>query len=302
MISFPSGAAITVYAKKPSGWWKGEYAGEVGYFPGSYVSEKNLKSKKKRPSFVRAIHDYAGESDSEISFQRGDVFVQVDSPADSGWARGTIRDRNGWFPPSFVQPVDTNEGGSRDSFKAGASSNEIEALRSMVITLQQQVHTMKPGPKKGEEGHLLRQLEESEIIRQKQQEQLRSMGTRIESLVIQVNKQNDQISKQQKSIRKLQSSHKSSGSVSDRRATVGGASASVGSVVDKSDEVERLREQLTVEVRQRCDLESIVRKLETQSEILSRQVTRLQRTFEEQTTAAELGPNRLRRTGRDLTH
>merc|ERR1712137_760988 len=138
-------------------------------------------------------------------------------------------------------------------------------------------------------------------------EQLRNMGTRIESLVIQVNKQNDQIGKQQKTLRKLQSGHKSSGSVSDtRRATVGGASASasasMGSVVDKSDEVERLREQLTVEVRQRCDLESIVRKLETQSEILSRQVTRLQRTFDEQSTAAELGPNRLRRTGRDLTH
>merc|ERR1712014_314122 len=124
---------------------------------------------------------------------------------------------------------------------------------------QQQVHTIKPGPKKGEEGHLLRQLEESELIRKKQQEQMRNMGTRIESLVIQVNKQNDQISKQQKSIRKLQSSHKSSGSVSDtRRATVGGASggasASMGSVVGASDEVERLREQLTVEVRQRCDL------------------------------------------------
>jgi hypothetical protein len=313
MISFPSGAVINVYSKKPSGWWKGEFQGKEGYFPGSYVREKTSgTAKKKRMSAVRALYDFQGESETELTFHRGDVFQQADSPLVDGWARGTIQGQQGYFPSSFVEVVELSRGlSSANATSSGnihaASHSEIEALRSMVLSLQQQVHTLQPGVdtrKKGEEGHIMRQLEESEFIRQKQQEQLRGMGTRIESLVIQVNKQNELLMKQQEVIQKL-SQGIATGEIPSAAPTRGvSPSYSEPSYSTHSEstpgEIQGLRDHLNIEVRQRRDLESIVRKLETDQEVLSRSVSRLQRSFDEQSTV-ELSTKRLRRTGRDLT-
>eukprot|EP01086_Lenisia_limosa_P013225 TRINITY_DN4213_c0_g1_i3.p1 TRINITY_DN4213_c0_g1~~TRINITY_DN4213_c0_g1_i3.p1 ORF type:complete len:431 (-),score=87.90 TRINITY_DN4213_c0_g1_i3:67-1359(-) len=51
-LAFPKGAVITVTEKKSSGWWKGEYEGKTGTFPGNYV--KPIESTAVTPSVTPA--------------------------------------------------------------------------------------------------------------------------------------------------------------------------------------------------------------------------------------------------------
>ena len=37
-LSFPRDAIIQVIGKADDGWWEGVYEGQVGYFPGNYVT------------------------------------------------------------------------------------------------------------------------------------------------------------------------------------------------------------------------------------------------------------------------
>lgn len=55
----------------------------------------------------RALYEFVARNDEEISFQPGDIImvppVQNKEP---GWMAGEIRGHTGWFPESYVEPVD----------------------------------------------------------------------------------------------------------------------------------------------------------------------------------------------------
>ncbi|KAK0164640.1 hypothetical protein PV328_003243 [Microctonus aethiopoides] len=56
----------------------------------------------------RALYEFVARNEEEISFQPGDIIlvppVQNQEP---GWMAGEIRGHTGWFPESYVEPVDS---------------------------------------------------------------------------------------------------------------------------------------------------------------------------------------------------
>lgn len=55
----------------------------------------------------RAIYAFQSRNPDELSFEPGDVIlVPVDQNAEPGWLAGELRGATGWFPESYVEPVD----------------------------------------------------------------------------------------------------------------------------------------------------------------------------------------------------
>lgn len=55
----------------------------------------------------RALYEFVARNNDEISFQPGDIInVPVEQTGEPGWLAGEIRGHTGWFPESYVEPVD----------------------------------------------------------------------------------------------------------------------------------------------------------------------------------------------------
>ncbi|XP_044748493.1 intersectin-1 isoform X2 [Coccinella septempunctata] len=55
----------------------------------------------------RALYEFVARNQDEISFQPGDIInVPKIQNAEPGWLAGEIRGQTGWFPESYVEPVD----------------------------------------------------------------------------------------------------------------------------------------------------------------------------------------------------
>ncbi|XP_015589739.1 intersectin-1 isoform X6 [Cephus cinctus] len=56
----------------------------------------------------RALYEFVARNQDEISFQPGDIIlVPPVQNAEPGWMAGEIRGKTGWFPESYVEPLDT---------------------------------------------------------------------------------------------------------------------------------------------------------------------------------------------------
>ena len=53
-------------------------------------------------SEYRAIYPYAGDQAGDMALQPGDVVVVMEM-LPTGWWRGCVDDREGWFPGSYVE-------------------------------------------------------------------------------------------------------------------------------------------------------------------------------------------------------
>ncbi|VDM83510.1 unnamed protein product, partial [Strongylus vulgaris] len=54
----------------------------------------------------RALFEFSARSEDELSFQPGDVILVFESHvAEPGWKAGQIRDKVGWFPEAFAEPI-----------------------------------------------------------------------------------------------------------------------------------------------------------------------------------------------------
>lgn len=51
---------------------------------------------------ARAVYDYTGEADDEISFSPDDVVTNIEM-IDEGWWRGQCHGHTGLFPAAYVQ-------------------------------------------------------------------------------------------------------------------------------------------------------------------------------------------------------
>ncbi|XP_033230304.1 intersectin-1 isoform X3 [Belonocnema kinseyi] len=55
----------------------------------------------------RALYEFRARNQDEISFQPGDIILVTPVPnAEEGWFAGEIRGHTGWFPGSYVEPLD----------------------------------------------------------------------------------------------------------------------------------------------------------------------------------------------------
>lgn len=56
-----------------------------------------LKGRK-----VKALYDFLGENEDELSFKAGDVITELE-PIDDDWMSGELMGRSGIFPKNYVQ-------------------------------------------------------------------------------------------------------------------------------------------------------------------------------------------------------
>ncbi|XP_060519309.1 intersectin-2 isoform X2 [Cylas formicarius] len=55
----------------------------------------------------RAVYEFVARNNDEISFQPGDIIhVPEQQTGEPGWLAGEIRGKTGWFPESYVEPLD----------------------------------------------------------------------------------------------------------------------------------------------------------------------------------------------------
>ncbi len=53
----------------------------------------------------RALYDYSGENEGDLSFKEGDVIVVWDRSDPSGWWDGEVNGVRGFFPSNFVEEI-----------------------------------------------------------------------------------------------------------------------------------------------------------------------------------------------------
>uniref|UniRef100_A0AAF5RTI0 SH3 domain-containing protein n=2 Tax=Wuchereria bancrofti TaxID=6293 RepID=A0AAF5RTI0_WUCBA len=91
--------------KTPSVDWKSVTNGAVQQFP---VPSNSLPKGNGATGAVkyRALYEFTARSDDELSFQPGDVILAFENhAAEPGWLAGQMRDKVGWFPVAFAEPM-----------------------------------------------------------------------------------------------------------------------------------------------------------------------------------------------------
>ena len=114
-LSLAKGQMVLIRKKTDSGWWQGEIQGAkgatggkraTGWFPASYVKlmESKAKDNKEEPKKFRAVHDFNGTQEDELSFAAGATIALLDKP-EGDWWKGECDGRTGVFPSNYVEPI-----------------------------------------------------------------------------------------------------------------------------------------------------------------------------------------------------
>nr|XP_006816978.1 PREDICTED: uncharacterized protein LOC102800513 [Saccoglossus kowalevskii] len=119
---------LIILERSPNGWVKGrlEKNGLSGWLPQSYIEEwtldsdlQEIKNDGHSDDFeegveYKAVYSYHGNSNNELSFSSGDIIIVLEE-CDNGWWRGNHDNTQGWFPGSYVQPCDDENGDVNDA-------------------------------------------------------------------------------------------------------------------------------------------------------------------------------------------
>lgn len=54
----------------------------------------------------KALYDYAPQQKDDLKLCEGDMVTLIETPAGDWW-RGKVEDREGWFPKSYVECIDS---------------------------------------------------------------------------------------------------------------------------------------------------------------------------------------------------
>ena len=102
-VTFKKGEILTIIEMDESGWWKGMNSdGKVGIFPYNYCQ---VRSPEANFPFVKAIADFEGQSEEDLSFSEGDI-ITVLREISKDWSEGKAKDgRRGRFPNNYTQPT-----------------------------------------------------------------------------------------------------------------------------------------------------------------------------------------------------
>eukprot|EP00005_Dracoamoeba_jomungandri_P003901 CAMPEP_0174259198 /NCGR_PEP_ID=MMETSP0439-20130205/8061_1 /TAXON_ID=0 /ORGANISM="Stereomyxa ramosa, Strain Chinc5" /LENGTH=148 /DNA_ID=CAMNT_0015342993 /DNA_START=31 /DNA_END=477 /DNA_ORIENTATION=- len=120
-LSFREGDVLSIEEKDTSGWWKASIGAKNGWIPANYVQETVAASATQQPpltnstpppvgattpttpiSSAKALYDYDGLTDDELSFRKGDELSILSKHA-TGWWEASLGVLRGWIPANYVQ-------------------------------------------------------------------------------------------------------------------------------------------------------------------------------------------------------
>ncbi|XP_055650602.1 SH3 domain-containing protein 19 isoform X5 [Falco peregrinus] len=110
-LSFKKGDYIQILEQVDSEWYRGRLNEKEGIFPAVFVQtcsarvelSQSVGGKKGK---AKALYDFHGENEDELSFKAGDTITELES-VDEDWMSGEIQGKSGIFPKNFVQILKT---------------------------------------------------------------------------------------------------------------------------------------------------------------------------------------------------
>ncbi|KAM8765110.1 SH3 domain-containing protein 19 isoform 1-T2 [Rhynchonycteris naso] len=106
-LSFKRGDRILILEHLDSDWYKGRLRGREGTFPAAFVRPCPAEVKSMSPLALKgrkakALYDFHGENEDELSFKAGDTITELES-VDDDWMSGELMGQSGIFPKNYVQ-------------------------------------------------------------------------------------------------------------------------------------------------------------------------------------------------------
>ncbi|XP_051013351.1 SH3 domain-containing protein 19 [Acomys russatus] len=106
-LSFKRGDRILILERLDSDWFRGRLQDREGIFPAVFVQPCPAEAKSTAAATLqerkaKALYDFLGENEDELSFKAGDVITGLE-PVDDDWMSGELVGRSGIFPKSYVQ-------------------------------------------------------------------------------------------------------------------------------------------------------------------------------------------------------
>ncbi|XP_065453878.1 SH3 domain-containing protein 19 isoform X8 [Chrysemys picta bellii] len=105
-LSFKKGDYIQILEHVDSEWCRGRLNDSEGIFPAVFVQTCSAGVKTASPGCrkgkAKALYDFQGENEDELSFKAGDMITELE-PVDEDWMSGEVQGKSGIFPKNFVQ-------------------------------------------------------------------------------------------------------------------------------------------------------------------------------------------------------
>ncbi|KAL6080834.1 hypothetical protein STEG23_023843, partial [Scotinomys teguina] len=106
-LSFKRGDRILILERLDSDWYRGRLHDREGIFPAVFVQPCPAEAKSMAPPVLKgrkakALYDFLGENEDELSFKAGAVITELE-PVDDDWMSGELMGRSGIFPKNYVQ-------------------------------------------------------------------------------------------------------------------------------------------------------------------------------------------------------
>ncbi|XP_067408001.1 SH3 domain-containing protein 19 isoform X2 [Emydura macquarii macquarii] len=106
-LPFKKGDYIQILEHVDSEWYRGRLNESEGIFPAVFVQPcsagvKTSQSLGWKKGKAKALYDFQGENEDELSFKAGDMITELES-VDEDWMSGEVQGKSGIFPKNFVR-------------------------------------------------------------------------------------------------------------------------------------------------------------------------------------------------------
>ncbi|KAM5255257.1 SH3 domain-containing protein 19 isoform 2-T2 [Ctenodactylus gundi] len=106
-LPFKRGDRILILERLDSDWYRGRLHDREGIFPAAFVQPcpaetKSMSAIAPKGKKARALYDFHGEKEDELSFKAGDVISELVF-VDDDWMSGELMGKSGIFPKNYVQ-------------------------------------------------------------------------------------------------------------------------------------------------------------------------------------------------------
>ncbi|KAF7480162.1 Hypothetical predicted protein [Marmota monax] len=105
-LSFKRGDRILILKRLDSDWYRGRLHDREGIFPAVFVQPcpaeaKSMSAISLKGRKAKALYDFQGENEDELSFKAGDIITELES-VDDAWMSGELMGKSGIFPKNYV--------------------------------------------------------------------------------------------------------------------------------------------------------------------------------------------------------